>query len=230
MHLPHGVSRTTAGDFIWVSWKFRTLILAGLTYQELFPGKPLVNSALWIIPEWSKAGGLQVRIRRQGKAHLAPDEKRHNLQGFRPCQWLMRYRWASDHSPVTLTAAVCYDATDLGLAADLRTESDVFAIPALNRDVKTFDEMALALHYHMFQLVVVVNNGRYGGSNAYWPSADAHRRQLFHLHGQPQASIGFFEIDDIPGFLERRRNNRRTVRKQRPAEWKSPPAGVETTP
>ena len=210
--------------------KFRTLILTGLTYQDLFPGKPLVNSALWIIPEWSKAGGLQVRIRRQGKAHLAPDEQRHNLQGFRPCQWLMRYQWASDHPPVTLTAAVCYDATDLGLAADLRTESDVFAIPALNRDVKTFDQMALALHYHMFQLVVVVNNGMYGGSNAYWPSADAHRRQLFHLHGQPQASIGFFEIDDIPGFLERRRNNRRTVRKQRPAEWKYPPAGVETTP
>ncbi len=44
-----------------------------------------------------------------------------------------------------LTASVCYDATDISLAADLRKQSDVFAIPALNQDVGTFDQMALAL-------------------------------------------------------------------------------------
>ena len=58
----------------------------------------------------------------------------------------------------------------------------------LNKDVKTFDQMALALHYHMFQLVVVANNGQYGGSNAYWPRSEDHVRQVFHTHGQPQAS------------------------------------------
>ena len=70
----------------------------------------------------------------------------HVLQGFRPCQWLIGYPWSSadDTQPVWLTAAVCYDATDLGLAADLRDVSDVLAIPALNKDVKTFDQMALA--------------------------------------------------------------------------------------
>ena len=55
----------------------------------------------------------------------------------------------------------------------------------------------------MFQLVVVANNGQYGGSNAYWPRSDAHVRQIFHTHGQPQASIAFLEIDDIGAFLER---------------------------
>ena len=86
---------------------------------------------------------------------------------------MIGYPWSSADGtrPVWLTAAVCYDATDLGLAADLRDVSDVVAIPALNKDVKTFDQMALALHYHMFQLVVVANNGQYGGSNAYWPRA-----------------------------------------------------------
>ena len=83
--------------------------------------------------------------------------------------------------------------TDLGLAADLKDVSDVLAIPALNKDVKTFDQMALALHYHMFQLVIVANSGQYGGSNAYWPRSDAHIRQVFHTHGQPQASIAFLE-------------------------------------
>jgi hypothetical protein len=107
------------------------------------------------------------------------------------------------------------------MAADLRNESDVFAIPALNRDVKTFDQMALALHYHMFQLVIVANNGQYGGSNAYWPSQDALRRQIFHLHGQPQASIAFLEIDDIAEFLARHGHA-----KSASTGWKYPPAGM----
>ncbi len=207
----------------------RTMILAGLTYQELLEGEPLVNSALWVIPEWSVAHGLQMRTHRQGKAHLAPDEEAFNgsgprlLQGFRPCQWLIGYPWSSADGirPVWLTASVCYDATDLGLAADLRDVSDVLAIPALNKDVKTFDQMALALHYHMFQLVIVANNGQYGGSNAYWPHRDAHVRQVFHTHGQPQASIAFLEIDDIGAFL-----GRHDVSGGKPNDWKHPPAGL----
>lgn len=79
-----------------------------------------------------------------------------------------------------MTSSVCYDATDLRLAADLRGHSDVFAITALNKDVPTFDQMALALHYHMLQMVVVVNNGRYGGSNAYAPYRERDKSQVFH--------------------------------------------------
>lgn len=211
----------------------RSMILTGLTYQEISLGKPLVNSALWVIPEWSNAYGLQIRTRRQGKQHLAPNERAFKgpggpaLRGFRPCQWLIGYPWsqASSDRPIWLTAAVCYDATDLGLAADLRHVSDVLAIPALNKDVKTFDQMALALHYHMFQLVVVANNGQYGGSNAYWPRSDAHIRQVFHTHGQPQASIAFLEIDDIGAFLARH-----DVAGPNAGDWKHPPAGLTHEP
>jgi hypothetical protein len=117
-----------------------------------------------------------------------------------------------------LTAAICYDATDLTLAANLRDHSDVFAVVALNKDVGTFDQMALALHYHMFQMVVVANNGTYGGSNAYAPYKESFLRQVLHLHGQPQAAIAFFEIDDIGHFLDRPGNG--AVGKP---EWKSPP-------
>ena len=210
----------------------RAMILTGLTYEEILAGQPLVNSALWVIPEWSDAYGLQIKTRRQGKVHLAPNEQAFNgggahvLQGFRPCQWLIGYPWSSAEGtrPVWLTAAVCYDATDLGLAADLRDVSDILAIPAFNKDVKTFDQMALALHYHMFQLVVVANNGQYGGSNAYWPRSDAHVGQVFHTHGQPQASIAFLEIDDIGAFLERH-----DVSGSNADDWKHPPAGLNMT-
>ena len=73
---------------------------------------------------------------------------------------------------------MCYDATNLALAADLKGRSDVYVIPALNQDVPTFDKMALALHYHMFQMVIVANNGVFGGSNAYVPYRDRFKRQL----------------------------------------------------
>ena len=112
---------------------------------------------------------------------------------------MIGYPWSSADGtrPVWLTAAVCYDATDLGLAADLRAVSDVLAIPALNKDVKTF------------------------GSNAYWPRSEDHVRQVFHIHGQPQASIAFLEIDDIGAFLERY-----GVSGANADGWKHPPAGL----
>ena len=79
--------------------------------------------------------------------------------------------WSSnrDHRPLTITASVCYDATDLALAADLRSRSDLYIICALNRDVGTFDRMSEALHYHMYQGVLLVNNGQFGGSSFFMP-------------------------------------------------------------
>lgn len=215
----------------------RAIILAGLTYEELFRGQPLINSALWIVPVWDKASGLRVLIRRQGKQHLAPMEESLNeteplIQGFRPCQWLVGYEWTNgvSESPLWLSAAICYDATDLALATDLRNQSDVFAIPALNRDVGTFDQMSLALHYHMFQMVIVANNGLYGGSNAYAPYKDAYNRQVFHLHGQPQASIAFLEIEPIKLFQDRKAKTPpaglEKAGEERLLQWKAPPAGV----
>lgn len=219
----------------------KTIILTGLTYEEIIVGQPLVNSALWIIPQHSDAYGLQIITRRQGKGHLAPDEfdfncgGLHRVQEFRPCQWLIGFPWTKDKRvrPIWLTASVCYDATDLALVSDLRAQSDILAIPALNKDVKTFDQMAQALHYHMFQLIIVANNGQYGGSNAYWPKKDRHERRIFHTHGQPQVTISFFEIDNIEAFLKRDEVNETTVEEQdystssaRSSDWKYPPAGL----
>lgn len=218
----------------------KAIILAGLTYETLTTGQPAVNSALWVIPVQSSTYGLQVLTRRQGKKHLAPMEEELNaggkvIQGFRPCQWLIGYTWSAVESDPTLkmTASICYDATDLRLAADMRKRSDVFLIPALNKDVTTFDQMALALHYHMFQMVVVANNGRYGGSNAYVPFKDALKRRLFHLHGQPQASIAFLEIDNIRGFIHERQaalgaSGVTPYAEDNPFAWKSPPAGMKS--
>ncbi len=206
---------------------FKTAILAGLTYEPIVPNGLFVNSALWILPRMVPGQGLQTIIRRQGKQFLSPMEAIFNqvkptIQGFRPCQWLIGYEWSSQLAtePLWLTGAICYDGTDLDLASDLRSRSDVFAIPALNKDVGTFDQMAQALHYHMYQLVIVANNGTFGGSNAHLPKGEAYERQIFHTHGQPQASISFFEIDNIADMKDRKRHGL-----GQSAKWKYPPAG-----
>ena len=82
--------------------------------------------------------------------------------------------------------------------------------------------MALALHYHMFQMVVVANNGSFGGSNAYAPPIKIISSRFLHLIGQPQAAIGFFEIDDIQHFIGRPGSGATGK-----PEWKSPPVGIQ---
>src|SRR3546814_10659080 len=88
------------------------------------------------------------------------------ITGFRPCQWLVGYEWSRNpaNDALWLTASICYDANDLKLARDLRDRSDVFSIPALHLDVGTFDQMAQALPYTIFQLVLLATNGLYVGS------------------------------------------------------------------
>ncbi|MBL7178871.1 MAG: RNA-directed DNA polymerase [Desulfobacterales bacterium] len=205
----------------------KCIMLFGQVYHKeaLIPGSPLINSCLWMIPEWSPAAGFQIRRIEQGKQHLAMEESAiPGLIGFRPAQWLIEYQWHSEkdiHRPLILSASVCYDATDLALASDLRSRSDLYIVCALNRDVGTFDRMSQVLHYHMFQGVIVVNNGQFGGSSFFMPYSETYHRQVFHLHGQPQATIAFAEI--IPRKLVERPAN--MVDDQPVGQWKTPPAG-----
>lgn len=210
--------------------QYRCIVLLGQVYhtKDLHPDSPIVNSALWIIPDKSRSDGLQIKRIEQGKAHIAEAER--SLcpipKGFRPAQWLINYQWNKDpeaERPLRLTASICYDATDLALAADLSTRSDLYIICALNKDVGTFDRMAEAIHYHMFQGVIVVNNGQFGGSSFYMPFKKPYEREVFHLHGQPQASIAFAEIDPLK-LIER--PNQAFSDKPPKGKWKTPPAGL----
>ncbi len=143
---------------------------------------------------------------------------------FRPAQWIIQYDWSSgQRRPLHLTASICYDSTDLSLSADLRSRSDIYSVCALNKDVGTFDRMSEGLHYHMYQGMLVANNGQYGGSNCYMPFRKLERRQVLHLHGQPQSQIAFIEID--PEKMINRPNG--DEKKEPQGEWKTPPAGWE---
>jgi hypothetical protein len=77
----------------------------------------------------------------------------------------------------------------------------------------------------MFQGVIVVNNGQFGGSSFFMPFSETYHCQVFHLHGQPQATIAFAEISP-----------RKLVERPLPMEedqpvgrWKTPPSGWEVS-
>ena len=204
--------------------KHKMIVVAGVTYRNVVPSSHLglVNSAVWVIPFKRSTGGWDIFTRTQGKQHIAPEEQGafgSKVSGFRPCQWLIDYDWSpsNGHEPVRLTASVCYDATDLGLAADLRQVSDVFIVPAFNKDVETFDNLAMHLHHNMFQVVVIANSGQYGGSCAFWPRRKRFARRIFHCHGTSQCAIGFFDID-LAELSSRTKSGYSGI-------WKSIPAG-----
>jgi hypothetical protein len=205
---------------------YKCIVLCGLVYhaEPTLPTAPLINTCLWMVPEWTPSSGFQVRRFEQGKEHLARGESAFTppIQGFRPVQWQVEYEWHSNtavHRPLVLSASICYDATDLELASDLRNRNDFYIVCALNRDVGTFDRMAEGLHYHMYQAVMVVNNGQFGGSNLFFPFSETHHRQVLHLHGQPQATIAFAEISPM-----------KLIGRPLPRPTALPPAGPDAPP
>lgn len=213
--------------------KHKCLILTGLTYHPHQWLDKLINSSIWMIPEWKASKGFQIKILEQGKEHLAHIEDNSIIQGFRPCQWIVEYNLGKDDTHLNLTSSICYDATDLSLAADLRNLSDIYAVSALNKDISTFDTMVQALHYHMYQVVILANNASYGGSNTYAPYKQAYEKQILHLHGQPQATVSFIDLDPeeilTRGEEWSQQNTSSNNATQEPPEtkWKCPPAGID---
>lgn len=214
---------------------FKTIILAGVTYEDLPEAGGLVNTAVWLIPERSSTG-WRFWQRRQGKQHLMAGERElaenvRPIKPYRPCQWVITLPSILDPAGgLRLSASVCFDATDLCIAADLRDRADVYAVPALNQDVKTFDNLAVALNYHMFQMVIVANNGEFGGSSVYVPHGKDYKRRVLHLHGGEQATVAFFEIPNVGEYLDEREASRpddveQRIVEERKASWKTPPAG-----
>lgn len=193
------------------------LIFAGQTFVEHHYLKKPINRAVWLLRQESAAGRQIIRAY-QGKQHGIPLELSSGVAGHRPYQVIVKLK---DHSgaEANLTGAVCYDATDLKLSADMRDISDGFVIAALNPDINTFDNMAAALQFHMYQPIMLANTGQYGGSSAHAPWKAHYERQIAHVHGNNQAVISIFEVD-LLAF--------KSIQKvDQPKEKKAAPAGFD---
>lgn len=171
--------------------KTNAIIFAGYVFQD--KDDKLVNLARWLIPTY-KDGSRQWVIRDQGKEHMTKLENKMGVTPHRPCQHIFEVH---GHGEATfkMTGAICYDATDIKLTADLRDKTDLFIVAAYNTDVKTFDNMAAALQWHMYQHVVICNIGEFGGSTIQAPYKQQHEKVISHVHGAGQISINMADID-----------------------------------
>lgn len=77
--------------------------------------------------------------------------------------------------------------------------------------------MVSALNYHMYQHVVVVNKGEFGGTTIQAPYKESYERLISHAHGGDQISINIADLD-LAAF-------RRTVKEYK--KIKAKPAGMK---
>jgi hypothetical protein len=167
-------------------------IFAGLTFIKPNPKKNPINQALWLL-RVERPTGREFMYVHQGKQNMTKSEQKMKIDGYRPYQLLIELGNIKE-GITRITGAICYDATDLALVADLREVSDIFIIAAMNQDVQTFDNMVTALHYHMYQPVILANTGEFGGSTAQAPF-NKFARQIAHIHGNQQVAVSIFEVD-----------------------------------
>lgn len=180
---------------VTLSRKTHSIIYAGLGFikQDNIDGPN--NCAVWIVPPKANSEQKEL-IRLQGKHNMMADEA-GKIKPWRPYQLMLELKHPKfpNKPGFMLTGSICYDATDISLSADLRDKSNAYIVCALNKDVNTFDTMIDALHYHMFQPVVLVNSGEYGGSCAKAPYKEPYNRLIAHNHGKDQVSINTFEMN-----------------------------------
>lgn len=82
-------------------------------------------------------------------------------------------------------------------------------------------DMVAALHFHMYQPVILANMGEFGGSSAQAP-LPRHDRLIAHVHGNNQVAVSLFEIDPAPF--------KSTAKSKSARELKTPPAGYKGRP
>lgn len=185
-----------------------------------------VNAARWLVPQ--RRGGRRSWVEvDQGKWHLTEEEGHLGVSPWRPHQVVIELQ-SQRERPYRISGAICYDATDLALAADLRDETHMFVVAAMNKDVKTFDSMVSALRYHMYQHVLIANCGEYGGSTAQAPYDIEHKRLIAHSHGGNQLAITVFdvEMDDFGPALRAAVPPVTVMKRVKERIGKTPPAGL----
>lgn len=204
------------------------MLFYGLLGAKDFGGNA-INAARWLVPQMRAQGRSWVQVD-QGKFHLTPGEKTLGINSWRPYQVVIELHDPSNSisGPYRLTGSICFDATDLALAADLRDESHMYVVSAMNKDVRTFDGMVAALRYHMYQHILIANIGEYGGSTAQAPYDQEHRRLISHSHGSQQLAISVFDVrmQDFGPELEAAHPGITKVKVVTERIGKSPPAGL----
>lgn len=173
--------------------KVRCMVFCGLVFHDHpFSNGRLVNSGTWIIPQTGENGREFICIE-QGKAFLTDKEEEWGVASYRPCQWVIQDTTVKQGW--RLSAAICKDMTSAELHADMKNHTDGFVVSALNWDVHTFDAIVHACQFTMFQHIILVNSGQYGGSTVQAPYEESYGRILVQHHGMDQTVVSICEAN-----------------------------------
>jgi hypothetical protein len=200
-----------------------------LAAKDPTSGEP-INAARWLVPQRRTGRRSWVEVD-QGKFNLTPEEHDLGIKPWRPYQVVIELLGSANPTgkPYRLTGSICFDATDLSLAADLRNESHMYVVSAMNKDVKTFDGMVAALRYHMYQHILIANIGEFGGSTAQAPYDKEHQRLISHSHGGNQLAISVFDVrlEDFGPELKAAQPGVKKWKEVKERIGKAPPAGLD---
>jgi len=169
------------------------MLFYGLLGAAIPGTKSPANMGRWLVPQLRGERRSWIEID-QGKWHLTDEEKTLGVAPWRPYQVVLELNWKGEPG-YRISGALCYDATDIALAADLKDVTHMFIVAAMNKDVKTFDGMVAALRYHMYQHVLIANSGEFGGSTAQAPYFQEHKRLVSHVHGSQQIAVSVFDVN-----------------------------------
>lgn len=97
-----------------LSDKLRANIFSGLTFLQSAKLAAPINQGLWLIRTESKDHGRSIQYVWQGKLHPTKLERGMGIRGYRPHLTLVELP-IGVKTPTRIAAAICYDATDLGL-------------------------------------------------------------------------------------------------------------------
>ena len=161
----------------------------------------------------------------QGKENLTQPELDDNIKPFRPVQWLIR-GMRDGRKIWSLSASICYDATDIKLLAAMRDKVDCFIVSSSNQDVNVYDSMTAAMRFHLYGHVVVANCGEFGGSTIQAPYRNDYERVIVHSHGKDQAVISLTTLR-LRDFIRKRMRQRKGHSAYEP---KTSPAGYKGRP
>lgn len=150
------------------------------------------------------------------------DGEKTKIYSGQTAQWLVRGVY-ENKLLWTLTATICYDATDIALLSALRDQVDCTIVASSNKDTTAYDSMAEAMRFHLYGHVVIANSGEFGGSTIQAPYRNDYERVIVHSHGHDQAVVSMATLH-LNDFSKKRSRQKSIVKLRDP---KTSPAGYK---
>lgn len=212
------------GDLARIATKLNIVIIAGKDFIQT--GSKVRNEAAIIIPNnWNTVKkSYKTRTVLFGKRFFSNEEKMY-FEKRNVDESPTPYIHLIDAGVYgNIGVAICADFFDIERFVVYKGKIQHLFIIAYNKDINSFYFLAEAISRLVYCNVVICNTGHYGGSLAFSPYKDSHKRNILKLEGKdmfnthiitlPVSSLKACQDENDPKILSE-------------SEFKSPPPGYQ---